>query len=91
MGYLKVERKAGAYAVVALCREPVNTLDLPMWQQLKETLTELESDPGVQGVIFTSGLQRDVFTAGNDLLELYAPKTSEQRCASHSLSWLPLL
>lgn len=33
----------------------------------------------MRGVIFTSGLQRDVFTAGNDLAELYAPLTSEER------------
>lgn len=33
----------------------------------------------VRGVIFASGLQRAVFTAGNDLAELYAPMTSEQR------------
>lgn len=78
MGYLKVERKAG-YAIVSLCREPVNTLNLALWQQLKESLTELEADPNVEGIIYTSGLKRDVFTAGNDLMELYAPKTSEER------------
>ena len=33
----------------------------------------------VRGVIFTSGLAREIFTAGNDLAELYAPKTSLER------------
>eukprot|EP00884_Botryococcus_braunii_P011958 jgi/Botrbrau1/20763/Bobra.0696s0002.1 len=79
MGYLNVERKPGGYAIVSLCREPVNTLDLVMWQQLKENLTQLEADPTVQGVIYTSGLKRDVFTAGNDLMELL--RTQDQRRA----------
>jgi hypothetical protein len=35
----------------------------------------------VRGVIFASGLQREVFTAGNDIKELYAPKTSIARHA----------
>ena len=35
----------------------------------------------VRGVIFASGLKRDVFTAGNDIRELYAPQTSRARCA----------
>ena len=30
-------------------------------------------------MIFTSGLAREIFTAGNDLAELYAPKTSLER------------
>lgn len=33
----------------------------------------------VRGVIFASGLQREVFTAGNDIKELYAPQTSIAR------------
>lgn len=33
----------------------------------------------MHGLIITTGLRRDVFTAGNDLLELYAPRTSEAR------------
>jgi len=37
------------------------------------------SVPRVRAVIFSSGLQRDVFTAGNDVRELYAPSTSRER------------
>ena len=33
----------------------------------------------VHGVIFASGLRRSVFTAGNDIAELYAPKTTWKR------------
>jgi len=33
----------------------------------------------VRGVIYTSGLTRNVFTAGNDLKELYAPGTTFER------------
>lgn len=79
MGFLREERRPDGYVIVSLCREPVNTLDLQLWRELKDSLTQLERDPSVQGVIYTSGLKRDVFTAGNDLAELYAPKTSEDR------------
>ncbi len=30
-------------------------------------------------MIFASGLRRDVFTAGNDIKELFAPLTSRER------------
>ena len=45
----------------------------------------------VRGVIFASGLKRDVFTAGNDIKELYAPQTSRSRrvCSLHSQLLLP--
>ncbi len=67
------------YAVLTLRREPVNTMNLAMWQQLACSLEELEGNTSVRGVIFQSGVHKDVFTAGNDILELYAPKTSRER------------
>jgi 3,2-trans-enoyl-CoA isomerase len=76
--FLRVEPKNG-YAIVTLLREPVNTMNLSMWEQLAETLDTLETNPKIRGVIFQSGLQRDVFTAGNDIMELYAPATSQER------------
>jgi len=76
--YLRVEVKSN-YAIINLQREPVNTMNLAMWEQLMAALDSLETNPEVRGVIFQSGLQRDVFTAGNDILELYAPKTSKER------------
>ncbi|KAI3425765.1 hypothetical protein D9Q98_007740 [Chlorella vulgaris] len=77
--FLRVERRKGAYALVVLCREPVNTMNLSFWQQLTAVLDELEADPAMRGIIFCSGLRRDVFTAGNDINELYAPLTSHER------------
>ena len=56
-------------------------MDLAMWRGLDAALQSLEADPSVVAVVFTSGLRRDVFSAGNDLLELYAPKTSAARYA----------
>ena len=44
-----------------------------------ETKARLSPPPQVRGVIFCSGLRRDVFTAGNDIRELYAPLTSAER------------
>lgn len=64
---------------MVLCREPVNTMNLAFWRQLAAVLDELEGDPAVRGAIFCSGLKRDVFTAGNDINELYAPLTSHAR------------
>ena len=40
----------------------------------------------VRGVIFASGLQREVFTAGNDIKELYTPQTSIARQATEMAS-----
>jgi 3,2-trans-enoyl-CoA isomerase len=47
-----------------------------MWAALHDALQAVEADPAMRGVIITSGLKRDVFTAGNDLRELHAPLTS---------------
>src|SRR5213079_2164980 len=68
-----------ALAIVAIHREPVNSMNTELWTALFSTLEQLESNPSVRGVLFTSALQRNVFTAGNDLQELYAPSTSLQR------------
>ena len=73
------ERAGGGYAVVTLAREPVNIMDTALWRQLTAVLDAAEADPRVRGVVFQSGLRRDVFTAGNDLGELYAPNTSRER------------
>mmetsp|Transcript_21940 Transcript_21940/g.37522 ORF Transcript_21940/g.37522 Transcript_21940/m.37522 type:complete len:270 (-) Transcript_21940:474-1283(-) len=67
------------YAVLTMRKEPVNSLSLVMWQQLEQALDQLEADPTCHGLIITSGLKRDVFTAGNDLMELYAPRTTKER------------
>ena len=66
-------------AQIIIAAEPVNTMTLKLWQALTDTFSELESDPAIRAVIFVSGLKRDVFTAGNDIGELYAPRTSLER------------
>ena len=60
---VKVQRK-GSIAVLALVHEPVNSLNTEVWAQLKAAFDALEADSKVRGVIFTSGLTRNVFTAG---------------------------
>lgn len=77
--YISVEKREAGYVVLSIRREPVNSMNLDLWRQLATHLDELEKDSSVRGVIFRSGLQKDVFTAGNDIMELYAPKTSLER------------
>lgn len=77
--YVTIEKKEAGYAVLTIKREPVNSMNLDLWRELSQALERLEVDRAVRGLIFQSGLEKDVFTAGNDLLELYAPKTSAER------------
>lgn len=77
--FVTYELNKAGYAVVTICREPVNSMNLELWQQLASTLNTLEANPEVRGLLFQSGLQKDVFTAGNDIFELYAPKSSRER------------
>jgi len=87
--YIHIERKPfgkkGSYAIVTICREPVNSMNRDLWQQLLKTLTELENEKQVRGVIFCSGVKKNVFTAGNDINELYPKHTTQQR---HTDFWL---
>lgn len=76
---VQVEKRPGGFAVLTLTKEPVNSLNLQCWQQLEAALDSCEADPSISGLVISSGLKRDVFSAGNDLLELYAPHTSEAR------------
>eukprot|EP00775_Hariotina_reticulata_P003842 gene3842-4099_t len=74
-------QKLASYAIITIAKEPVNSFDAAMWQALHAAVLAVEADPAMLGVIITSGLTRDVFTAGNDLRELYAPSTSSQQYA----------
>ncbi len=77
--HVRVERNAaGKYAVAYVCKEPVNAMDAELWEELQQVLDEMEADKGVRALIFASGLKRDIFTAGNDLKELYGPLISEK-------------
>ncbi len=66
-------------ALVWMKQHPVNTMTMHMWTQLAEALHRVESNPAMQGIAFLSGVSKDVFTAGNDIAELYAPNTSLER------------
>lgn len=44
-------------------------MNLQLWSELLSTLDALEKNKAVRGVIFTSGVEKDVFTAGNDIKE----------------------
>lgn len=76
MSYLKVEKQAGGYAIVHIAREPANVMDLEFWQQLTSAVEGLEQDADVRGVIFASGLQRDIFTAGETYTVQVCPAAS---------------
>ncbi|QDZ21705.1 enoyl-CoA delta isomerase [Chloropicon primus] len=76
--YLQIERK-GAYAIVRICKEPVNSMNLDLWSELDKCLYEIEQDVDIKGLVLASGLKRSIFTAGNDLKELYAKATSKTR------------
>ncbi len=39
---------------------------------------ESQKSPSIRGLIIASGVEKDIFTAGNDLRQLYAPLTSKQ-------------
>ena len=65
---LQVDRRPGGFAVITLAKEPANVMDLAFWEGLSAALAELEADSAMHGVIFTSGLKRDIFTAGRATL-----------------------
>ena len=69
----------GGFAHIQLCSEPVNVMDMAMWEGLMAALEQCEANPVVRGIIFSSGVKRDVFTAGNSLKELHAPSTTRER------------
>lgn len=77
--YLRIEHLGGGVALLTLAKEPVNSMDTAMWLGLHAALRTVEADASVNALIITSGLAKDVFTAGNDLGELYAPRTSAAR------------
>ena len=76
---VQVEVKEGGYAILTIAREPVNSMNLELWKELANKLAELEGNPDIHGLILESGLKKDVFTAGNDINELFAPKTTSER------------
>lgn len=43
-----VEKAGGGVAVVTLRKEPVNSMNLDVWQQLLDALDSVEADPQVR-------------------------------------------
>lgn len=60
-------------------------MNLQLWSELLSTLDALEKNKAVRGVIFTSGVEKDVFTAGNDIKESET-RGEQQGCTLHSES-----
>ena len=58
--FVQVEQKKG-YAIISLKRDPVNSMNLDLWKQLTSEVQKCENDPTIRGVIFTSGLTRQIF------------------------------
>jgi enoyl-CoA hydratase/carnithine racemase len=59
-----------SFAIITIKREPVNSMNLEMWQQLQSALDACEDNHKLRGIVITSGLEKSIFTAGNDILEL---------------------
>ncbi|KAI8820260.1 ClpP/crotonase-like domain-containing protein [Fimicolochytrium jonesii] len=79
--YVTVTPTPSGYALLTIHRNPVNSMNTLLWSQLQAALDRCEQDPNIRGLILTSGLSRPVFTAGNDLTEIFAPMTSREQYA----------
>ncbi|KAJ1548878.1 dodecenoyl-CoA isomerase [Cladochytrium tenue] len=78
-----VSRPAPGVAVLTLQSPPVNLMTSQMWQALLDALTACEADPELQAVVIESGLEKDVFSAGNNVAELHPSKTTAERYAAY--------
>jgi 3,2-trans-enoyl-CoA isomerase len=78
--------KAGKIATVTINDSKVNIMTLAVWNALLDTLHQAEADPSISALIYRSGLKKNVFTAGNDITELYAPNTNKERYATFWLA-----
>ena len=74
-------------ALIWMHREPVNSADQKLWAGLAGALERAEADPNTRGLVIGSGIKKDVFMAGNDLTELYVPKTTRDR---YAVFWMTL-
>ena len=70
--------RPAADRVVEVCMQapPVNTFTRPVLEEFTATLAGLEADPGVDGLVLTSGCP-NVFSAGLDLNEMHAPHRAD--------------
>lgn len=78
--YLKVSEPAPAVCHCALNRPPVNAIDTEVWTELLMLLTHLEKHAfpeETRVLLITSAARGPIFSAGNDLNEIYVPATTE--------------
>ena len=54
-------------------------MNLDLWSDLLAAIDACEKNRKIRGIIIASGLEKDIFTAGNDIKELYSKTTSEER------------
>jgi 3,2-trans-enoyl-CoA isomerase len=67
------------FTIVSIHAEPANVLTRNLWGALAAALRIVEADETQLGIAFLSGLRKPIFSAGNDIQELYAPNTSAAR------------
>lgn len=80
--YLNVTSPSPAICHCALNRPPVNALNTAVWTELLALLTHLEAHAfptHTTVLLFTSQSRGDIFSAGNDLKEVFVPATTEER------------
>lgn len=76
---LSLTYPSAGVAHLSICSEPANALTLAVWRSLQSALRYLEGSDSAVVLVISSGLSRNIFSAGNDLGELHAPSTSEAR------------
>ena len=86
MSAVKLENIGDGIATITLDDGKVNIMTKKVWDDLLYTLKQAELDPSVRAIIYRSGLKKQVFTAGNDITELYAPNTNAEKYADFWMS-----
>jgi len=77
--HVSLEHRGDGCAIMWIQREPVNSMDRSLWEGMLSALEACEQEPGTRALVIASGVKKDVFMAGNDLTELYAPLTTRER------------
>lgn len=80
--HLTITSPSPAVCHCALNRPPVNALNTAVWTELQTLLTHLETVAFPQTtriLLITSSARGNIFSAGNDLTELYTPMTTQAR------------
>ena len=75
--YLKIDDSDKGYCILEMKKNPVNSLNLEMLNELIGAIDMVEKEESYRGLIITSKLP--VFSAGLDILEMYQPKSDRLR------------